>query len=388
MTTRSVTSVAIAACLAGCSFDRAGISGGGGDDTPAIDAAEPPDLDAADPGIDGAPPTGRFRKGLTIPGGTVDANLSDFPLYVELTDPDLTAHASDGGGELHFVGANGSTELDHEIQAWDRDAGHLEAWVRVPSLSAGNSTTIYVRYGAFASSPPEDPAGVWSRDFVAVWHLEDDPQGTAGDIADSLGPTDATSVSMSSSNRTVGAVGRGLAFGDDLEQLTFANPLDGSSAHTISAWVDQDTVAHNSALVVLGNGVCGQARWLHTRFTGGAVATGFYCDDWTDTAVDVQADGWTLVHWTYAANGTSRLYVDGALAAGPFDHAGTQSTVGTAGFIGNAPAPFGVPMNFEGGIDEVRLADVVRTPEWIAAEHANQSNPATFYVVGAEEPLP
>ena len=372
-----VRTVLITALLAACSFDPTGVPGGAPDDG----AVAP--IDGDDQDEDGTPPSGRFRKPITVAAGTVGVELADFPLYVELTDADLIDQTA-----LHFVAGDGAAVLDHELQAWDAGTGHLEAWVRVPSLADASATTIYLRYGAFTSPPSENPAGVWQNGFVAVWHLEDDPDGTAGDIADATGATAGNSVSMNGSNRVDGALGQGLAFGDDLEQITFQNPLTGSSTHTISAWVDQETVAHNSALIVLGNGACNQSRWLHSRFTGGLMAAGFYCDDWTDTGVDVQDDGWTLVHWTYDGAALSRLFRDGALAAGPFLHDGDQLTVGPAGIIGNAPPAFGSPMNFVGGTDEIRIADVVRNDEWIAAEHDNQRTPASFYVVGGEEPVP
>lgn len=392
MPSRSVvTHALVLAALAGCKFDPAGLAPGeppvdapGG---PGDDAAMPADGGDVDP--DASTPAVRFRKALTIAAGTVDAALADFPLYVELTDGDLAARASAAGDDLHFVAADGSTVLDHEVQAWDEATGHLEAWVRLPSLPADASTTIYLRYGAFASPPAEDPAGVWQNGFVAVWHLDDTPQGGAGDITDAAGAADATSVAMNASNRVAAVLGDGLTFDGNTEQLTFTSPLTGATPHTFSAWVEQDTVAHNSALVVIGTGACAQARWLHARFTGGPVAAGFYCDDWATTNVDVQADGWTLVHWTYSGTGAqSRLYRDGELAAGPFTHLGTQSTVGTAGYIGNAPAAFGNPMGLLGTLDEVRIADVARSAAWIAAEHANQREPAAFYAVGAEQGLP
>ena len=68
----------------------------------------------------------------------------------------------------------------------------------------------------------------------------------------------------------------------------------------------------------------------------------------------------------------------------------TENTQGTEGRIGNAPgggSGFGPNMGLNGTIDEVRIADVARSPGWIAAEFSNQNNPAGFYTGGAEEPL-
>lgn len=372
--------------VVGCSFDRSGVdySQGPGDGPPGDGNGET--IDAAP----GDPPVGavRFRKAITIPAANVAGALTDFPVYVSLVDGDLSAHATQSGADIHFVADDGTSALDHEIQAWDPDTGRLEAWVRLPALSSSASNVFYVQYGDFANAPAPDPAGVWQNGFVAVWHLEQQPDGSVGGIVDSLGDHDATSVNMNANGLIAGVVGGGLAFDGNNDQLTFSGGLSGASPHTISAWVDQRTADHNSALVVIGNGACTQARWFHTRFGEGPAAAGFYCDDWLDTGVDIQAAGWTLVHWTYDANDESRLYRDGVASAGPFEHDGAQSTVGAAGTIGNAPAAFGASMGLEGNLDEVRIADTARSAAWIATEHANQKSPAEFHDVGPEESLP
>ena len=385
------TCLLVAALGGGCRFDPAGVAGG--DDVP-IDGPVDPGADgpAGDDAAraDAPPASGRYRKPLTVPAAQVTGSLSDFPVLIARTDPDLRDHAGASGADLHFVDADGQTVLDHELVAWDSQTGRLEAWVRLPALSGAGDTTFDVQYGAFASPPGEDAAGVWSNGFLAVWHLEETPGGGAGDIADALDARDATSAGMGAANSVAGVIGRGLAFEGGPDGLTFTSPFTGSSPHTFSAWIDQETTTQNNALIVIGDGACTEARWLHGRFDGGPVAAGFYCDDWATTGVDIQGDGWTLIHWTYSAGGQaqSRLYRDGAAAAGPFDHAGTQSTDGAAGHIGNAPNAFGSNMGLRGRLDEVRIAGAVRSAAWIAAEHASQSAPETFVVAGAEEPLP
>jgi hypothetical protein len=44
-------------------------------------------------------------------------------------------------------------------------------------------------------------------------------------------------------------------------------------------------------------------------------------------------------------------------------------------------------MGLNGAVDEVRIANRVRSAAWIAAEQANQSAPAAFYTLGPEEAL-
>lgn len=378
---------------AGCTFDQAGV------DTPGANAdaaaGDPIDAAAGDP-IDAEPPLTpdaepvptAFEKTITIHGAQVSGTLVDFPVYIELTDSDLQARATAAGADLHFVDATGQASLDHEIQRWDPQLGRLEAWVRVPQLNAGVDLEVRLRYGAGADVVAPNPSGVWSNGFASVWHLEQSPAAGQDAVLDSAGSRHGTgSGSLNADDLVAASLGRGVRFEGGTDEITFSNPLPGSSAHTISAWVDQVTTGDNDALIVLGNGACGQARWFHSRFTGGAAAVGFYCDDVTG-GPNLQAQGPTLVHWTYDADAESRIFRGGVLAHGPTEHAGTQSTMGTLGRIGNAPGSFGSNMGLNAVVDEVRIATVARAPEWISTEFANQSAPASFYTVGTEVTLP
>jgi biopolymer transport protein ExbB len=370
---------------AGCSFNESGLGSGDGDasvpdpvDARPVADAEPPDAEPV--------PTA-FEKPITLDGDRVRGDHEDFPVYLELTDADLQARATATGDDIYFVDADSGSPLDHEIQRWEPQTGRLEVWVRIPELDEGTDVELLLRYGEPDDAPAPDPAGVWQAGFVAVWHLEQPPAGGAEAIIDSVGGHHGTASSLDDDRLIAATLGRGLQFEGGDEEITFSNPLTGASPHTISAWVDQGTTNSNDALVVLGTGVCGQARWFHTRYTGGAVAAGFYCDDITG-GPNIQDQGPTLMHWTYTADDESRIYRDGALVLGPTEHLGTQATVGDTGRIGNAPGTFGQNMGLVGVVDEVRIATVAREPEWIATEFANQSAPDQFYSVGAERPVP
>jgi hypothetical protein len=392
----------VAAAAAGCRFDPSGVALGGGDDAPdgggnggPADAALPV-ADAPPAPIDATPapdaavlPKG-YRRAITIHAGAVGGKLEDFPVYVALTDASLAAHAAADGSDIYFTADDGTAVLDHEIQRWDAGGGVLQAWVRLPALDDVKDTTIYLHYGDATAAVAPNPAGVWKNGFVMVWHLEQAPSNQADVIRDSLGVRHGTTGGLSAGDLVASALGRGLRFSGGNDEVTFSNPLLGSTPHTISAWVDQGATVDNDALIVLGTGSCRQARWFHTRFgVGNAenVAAGFYCDDWLDPGFSVVGQGWTLVHWTFGGNDESRLYRDGALAAGPFQHDNPPATQGGSGRLGNASAAFGQNMGLHGVVDEVRISTIERDPAWIATEFANQSDPAGFTTVGPEEPL-
>jgi len=368
----------VLALTVACQFDPSGAA--------QEDAAVDTDGPTGGARID-APPGSQFRKSISVSSGTTVQDLTNFPLYIELqNDVDLRDRALLDGSDIFFVASDGGA-LEFEREAWDKSTGTLVAWVRVPSITIADGVVIYVRYGDAAVAAAPNPAAVWTNQFLAVWHLADDPaSGEADAIVDSLGVRHGTAHSSMDSTAVVdAALGSGLELDGNDDEIIFENPLIGTSGHTMSAWVNQEVTGDNDALLVLGNGACNQSRWWHTRFGGGTVATGFYCDDWNSNH-NIQAAGWKLLHWTYDTSANSRMFVDGQLIAGPFVHNGNQNTQGTVGRIGNAPGAWGQNMGLNATVDEIRIASVVRSVGWIASEFANQSSPETFYLVGPEEP--
>jgi hypothetical protein len=359
--------------LAACSFDHGLVPGDAMRDGNGSDVATDTGT-----GSDTMMPTLR-AKTITI-GANVTGTHTDFPLWVALTDADIAARARSDGTDIHFVA--GTTPLAYEIQHWSKNDGRLEAWVRLPSLAAG--TTLAVRYGDIAAAHAANPAQTFAA-YNAVWHF-DDPLNNAT-IADAHGTTNGTGVNLGPSDSVTAQLGRGIDFNDDNEQITFTNPLTANTPHTISAWVNQATSLSNDALIALGpGGTMNQARWLHTRFNGPEIAVGFYANDWTAVNYDITGDGWVMIAWVYeGSNRMSRMYINGALVAGPFQHGSNVNTTGTEGMIGNAPIAYGTDMGINATLDEVRIINVVHSPAWIAAEYANQMAPGTFYSVSAEQ---
>jgi hypothetical protein len=363
---------------------------GGGDDgaptdAPVVNDGAPDDVDARPDASADDPPDARGpgrRRSITIDPERVDGTQTDFPVWVSVADPAIGARAADNGSDVYFATDDG-TVLAHEMQRYVDAEGRVEAWVKLPSVDDTQPTRFWLHYGDPAAAPTPDPGAVWTNGFNAVWHLDAAAPATE---PDSAGNHDATSTGgQNGGNVVTGQLGRALLFDGANDQLAFTSTITGSGATTVSAWVNQRATTNNDALVVFGNAACNQARWFHTRFDAATVASGFYCSDWANPGVDIQSDGWVLVHWVYDGAGMGRIYVDGAVAAGPHAYPTPPATAGANGYIGNAPAGFGQNMGLNATVDEVRIATVARTAGWIATERANQSAPGTFYSVGAEE---
>lgn len=125
-------------------------------------------------------------KNVSNPG----ADLIDFPVLVQITDQDndIFGHAQEDGDDILFTEDDGITKLDHEIDWYNDDSGELEldAWVRVPSISASADTILYMYYGSSYSG--QESSAVWSEDYVMVQHLQETERG-GGDFDDHLDST-------------------------------------------------------------------------------------------------------------------------------------------------------------------------------------------------------
>jgi hypothetical protein len=314
------------------------------------------------------------RKAITFTNKVVGASTS-FPVWLDITDTDLAARAH--LDDIYF--SDGTTKLDREIMQFDN--GHLQAWVRVPSLQA--NSVIYVYYGDPGPVDAENPAGVFSASFVAVWHLEN----ANANVVDATGTHAGTATFTTATTSVTGKLGKGLQWTDSSDQFTFSNPLTGTTPHTMSVWIDQTQVTHTSSIVNVGTGTQNHARWFYGQYTAAnTCAIGFYSNDWVaNTALG--GAGMTYYVWTFeGANGINHLYKNGVEIAGSPLTLNNIDTQGTTGIVGHAPeGTYGNDNGLTGTIDELRIANVKRDQNWITTEFNNQSAPSSFYTLGPEE---
>lgn len=327
------------------------------------------------------------RIPLTISAGTVTADLSDFPVLVSLVDADLAANAQPDGSDLRFVAADGTTPLAHEIENWDSATGTLEAWVRLPSVTAAASTSFFVVYGAPNAPAQDDIRGTWPPDVEGAWHLHRDPAGAAPQADDStINNHDGISRgAMTGGDLVPGLVGDAVDF-DGTDDVLVVDPFDlaGRGELTLSGWVRVDAGASQDGRVVTkADGATTLAELTVT--TTGAVRSTLSLDGAPVTHTTatglVTAGAWHHVAavWDGA---TLRVAVDGA-------DAGSTPAVGTLDADSTMAVTIGARDGgtdaFDGLIDEVRVERVARTTAWLAAAEANQRNASGFVTAGTSQ---
>jgi hypothetical protein len=349
-----------------------------------------------------------FCKKITVDNTQVSgsSDLSDFPLLVNITSNDLRSVANNGrvesdqGDDIIFRTSD-CTKLDHEIEKYDATAGTLVAWVRIPTLSYNSDTEVYMYYGdSTVNCPTENPTAVWDSNYQGVYHLKEDPSGTAPQIYDStVNSNDGTSNgSMTSGDQVSGQIGGSLDFDSTNDYINMGNYMSsGVSQVTMEAWVKK-TDADDTRVVSKSDGTSagGTQHKMTLRLSGSSPPVSARLNTDNNVGVDlvsagtVPADTWTHVAWTYDGSAV-RFYIDGA---------SSNCQLGGNGGAGNSCTPTGniisstrdivignndnIPNSrfFGGIIDEVRISDTARSADWIATQVTNHSNP-NFYSVGS-----
>lgn len=355
-------------------------------------------------------PTGYTKyQEITIDHTKVDADLTDYVVYVNLADlvkagADIFDTCRTDGGDIRATKDDGTTQLATELVAIDTTAKTGELHIKFSgTLSGSTNTIIRIYYNgtdtALATSDTYGRDAVWSN-YLAVWHLQE-ASGTR---------TGATGTNNLTDNNTVvsgtGKLGDGADFeSGSNEHLSITDAsqsgLDLSGDFSIQAWAKTESLpgigavwgflakdnlaSARSYAIDLYNAAGSQKVRLFT--SGNTTGTTFVESTWTKT---LTTGTWFKLDFTYDISNSQAtrgvLYSDGAsLGNGSVAQSGSVTSIynGNAQFIlGNYDAGF-TPY-FDGLMDEVRITTAVLASTWLSTEYNNHNSSSTFYAAGNE----
>ncbi|MFL5306377.1 MAG: C25 family cysteine peptidase, partial [Polyangia bacterium] len=182
--------------------------------------------------------------------------LTNYPVLISVTDTSLKTVANGGrvrntnGYDIIFRGLDTTTcggpiacTFAHEIEKYDGTTGQLIAWVNVPALKAQTNsanTTFNILFGnAAITTSTALPTSTWDSNFTAVWHLNQDPTGTAPQMTDAT--SNANSGTATSVTTATGLIGSGVTTDGSTSYIaansgTSLNTAS-SGSFTYSGWV-------------------------------------------------------------------------------------------------------------------------------------------------------
>ena len=298
---------------------------------------------------------------LTTPDGAnlaAGASEANFPLLVRLNAGNFDfTQAQPGGSDIRFATVAG-VPLAYQIEQWDSTAKTAAVWVKIPSITGNARQELKMFWGKAGVASESNGTNVFNaaNGFVSVLHMNE----TATDVVGNTTPTD------SGTTLTTGMIGKGRNFtagngilvGDNL-----SNFPTGSNPHSSEAWIRSSAAGTN----VMGWGIeQGQGKVVmqfasppHMNmdcYFGGGNVSG---------ASALALSQWIHVAHTYQ-NGAAKIYVNGVLdgsSTGGSMAIPTPARMYIGGWYG---------YNYVGDMDEVRISNVTRSPNWIKLEYENQ----------------
>lgn len=296
------------------------------------------------------------------------------------------------------------TELYTEIDYWDIANDQATLWTKVPTISSGTNTTMYLYYdlthttnSGYIGDTGEIPAqSVWDNNFVGVWHMSQDP--TSSGVFDSTSNSnDGTpNGTMTSADLVDGKIGKAIDFDgtDDYIDVGTDSTLNTTSALTYEAMYNISTTPVNLATLVCKwdqDAITFQGE-LHVN-TDDSVASNIY-NSGGGTSVNANTnsgDGgdWVDALWHYAVttinvstgDGKARLYMDGDL------NVTSTGTIATINSIASTPTTLGERYNsatstqMDGLFEEVRISNVDRSASWIKATYYSNFDTLITYAL-------
>jgi hypothetical protein len=331
-----------------------------------------------------------YRKQIIIDSSKVTADLTNFPVLINITDSDLANDARPDGYDIVFTQLDGITSLNHEIESYNSALGELFAWVSIPFLSSSSDTIIYMYYGNSDIVTQSNPNDVWDSNYVLVHHLEE----TSGTSYDSTSNNNDGSPQGGVTQDAAGKIDGADDFDGDADYIDIStnDSLNITTAITIEAWVKPDGIDHTDVdLCVVSkldntdrayqfgiNDDAGEADdWDFRLSSDGTSSDGFKHDS---NSVDNNA--WQYMVGTWDGS-YMRMYKNGvelggqSSFSGPIYQSAADLWIGDGTYYGS----------MDGWLDEVRVSNIARSASWINTSFQNQDDPTSFFSLGSEEPI-
>ncbi len=329
-----------------------------------------------------------YRKPITIDHTQIDADLADFPVLVVLdADAELAASAQADGDDILFADAS-DVQLDHEIEYFDETTGQLAAWVRIPLLSSTADTVLYMYYGHPTAASQQNPAGVWDANYVMVQHLNEttgthldstshgnDGTPQNGLIQDAVGRIDGAD-DFAGTNEFVDV-------GTDASMDVYGADQDFS----IFAWIKRDDAGDVQGFFASGSSGT-QGIYFGSAFQNEDdlkfMSIGQTVEVESTTGGIGDTD-WHYVGVTADRDANMDLWVDGALVHSESIAAQSGESWNRLDDTYKIGTDRSESSPMDGLLDEVRVSNVIRNPDWISASYRNMGTPGSFFTVGPEQ---
>jgi len=287
------------------------------------------------------------RKKITLTNPA--SEVTDAPVLVRLHTGNFDfLGANENGSDVRLIAGDDTTELKFHIEKWDGINQLALIWVRLPKLAA--KTEAYLYFGNEAATPASDAKGTYDASSL-VYHFAE----ATGNPQDS-GPNGFHAPQSTATRVAAGFANGGVAFNGT--QSIGLPALTTATAYTFAAWIKPSSLDGG---LIQGGGLNGTLDGgVITLQAGTAKAV---------TSATLSAGKWQ--HLAFTISDMLRVYLDGKLVA-----EAPGAALPTAGV--------NLGSGFKGEMDEVQIAGVARSVDWIAVQAA-QGPDGKLVTLGEDE---
>jgi len=323
-----------------------------------------------------------FRKKITLDtsatGVDIAASLTDLPVLVRLHTGNF-AYFSDSkpdGSDLRFIAGDDKTPLKFHIERYDVVNQLAYLWVRVPRVAAKSNDFIWMYYGNAKAVAAGEPGATYDAAQAAVFHF-DNASGTPQDLTANKNAISAWTAQPVNASLIGGgaAVGNGKFFAINTSPSLRMVPEAGA---TISMWLKLNGVQKDADIIYRRDGdsslafsVDGNALAVRYRNANGKVFE-------IPRAGALTPNVWYHVALTMSASRIAVL-VNGTEAAA------VNATVTELGGNIVVAASEGGANALDAELDELQIARVARSAEWLKAQAHGEGGDAMLLSYGDDE---
>lgn len=306
----------------------------------------------------------KYRKKIllntTAQGADTKEALADFPVLVRLHSGNFSfGNAKNDGADIRLVALDDKTTLKYHIERYDAKEEMAFIWVKVPRLApASSQDAVWLYYGNSGAADGQESGGTYDTPQLVVYHFGE-KEGA---------PRDVTAYGNNAKEfigklETPAIIGRGATLKGEGDRMVIARTpsLNFSKGFTFSAWIKPARSQQDARLFSWDDG--------KQSIIIGIDGTRLYCavagqgkKAAADKGADLTPQKWIHVAVTAEPGKDLKIYTGGKernsarLASGGLPEPVSDIAVGST-LQGKNP--------FAGDIDEVEIAGISRTPEWI-----------------------
>lgn len=345
--------------------------------------------------------TWSHRIEITVPAAQVDDDLTDFPVYIDLSllGDHFWSNVNAQGDDIRVTDGTGTTELAVDLVSIATTTRTGELHFKASTLASTTNNTFYLYYGnSLAEAVPEGSEfgseAVWSNGYLAVYHLDEEVAGSGNNSV----YTDSTRYDEDGDDFLVTSAASGrLGRAADMTPVGTADyiriphtVLDGETDVVASWWMrTSDT---GSQAVISGANTGDNNEFLMFFNTN---TTFVPYNSSANVTFDISAisnNAWRYVVYEAddAAN-RSYLWIDGAADnENPEAHTIGALSINSGGLIlgqeqDSVGGGYQDTQALDGYLDEVRFATTTRSTGWISTEYKNQGSVSSFFSTSTAE---